>query len=189
MSPSAFEAHCGAGSAKKWRASLRVVSAGCSAERWLAQHGIVPLGTRSAAGTQPGHHGRPGGAAGDGHSGPLGAPRAGGGMGAARRGLGPDGGASPRAPAISRAPAGLPKGPAWGLGDLTRLVSALGLSERCRGHAQSLHAMLALAAAGGPVAGVPPMQPSGGLQLLHAFTHQVCVHLRGGLHPCACPRC
>jgi len=40
MSPSAFEAHAGAGSSRKWRVSLRHVSDGCTIGHWLEARGL-----------------------------------------------------------------------------------------------------------------------------------------------------
>lgn len=40
MSPSAFEAHCGASSSRKWRVSLRHASENCTIGQWLEERGL-----------------------------------------------------------------------------------------------------------------------------------------------------
>ena len=40
MSPSAFEAHCGASSSRKWRVSLRHASEKCTMGQWLEERGL-----------------------------------------------------------------------------------------------------------------------------------------------------
>lgn len=49
MSPSAFEAHCGAGTHKNWRLSLRHAQEGCNIGSWLAGLGIAPPSARPRA--------------------------------------------------------------------------------------------------------------------------------------------
>ena len=46
MSPSAFEAHCGAGSNRKWRFSLRHADEGCPMGHWLEARGLISPATR-----------------------------------------------------------------------------------------------------------------------------------------------
>ena len=142
MSASAFEAHCGAALAKKWRASLRSVEDGSTMEQWLAARGIIPPGTRAPGGgetrspQQEGPHPQ--------RPYPFAAAWK---MHAARKQLGADAAAGGGAGDSGRP--GMPRRPVWLAGDLVRLVAALSASEGARLHAQSLTDLLTRAAGQG----------------------------------------
>jgi hypothetical protein len=144
MSPSAFEAHCGASLAKKWRASLRCAEDGSTMESWLAARGIVPPGSRGQGDSSVQRATK--------------APRPYSFETAwktyaerqARALGGVEGRGRERTP-VYKHPPGRPSSrrPLWKADDLVRLVSALAASESSRVHAQSLTDLLTWAAGQG----------------------------------------
>ena len=151
MSPSAFEAHCGALLSKKWRASLRCAEDGSTMESWFAARGITPPGSRGPGGAKPPRAQtttkklpRP-------YSFEA-AWRAYAERTKARADGIVEGGAREKIPrrlkpALGRPPSS--RRPRWKTDDLVRLVSALAASDSSRVHAQSLTDMLTWAAGQG----------------------------------------